>query len=59
MKEYGHPAMFPEKLAERVIKLMLLSGGTIKWRGKFSDLDNFGTETDSMESKIVRLMQTE
>ena len=21
MKEYGHPAMFPEKLAERVIKL--------------------------------------
>ena len=21
MREYGHPAMFPEKLAERVIKL--------------------------------------
>ena len=46
--------------ATRLTKeLMLLSGGTIKWRGKFSDLDNFGTETDSMESKIVRLMQTE
>ncbi len=39
-------------------EIMLLSGGRIRWRGKFAELSNFGTEEDSMESKIVRLMQT-
>lgn len=39
-------------------EIMLLSGGRINWRGKFADLGNFGTEEDSMETKIVRLMQT-
>lgn len=29
MKEFGHPAMFPEKLAERVIKLFSFSGDII------------------------------
>ncbi len=39
-------------------EMMLLSGGKIGWRGKFSELSAFGTEDDSMEVKIVRLMQT-
>lgn len=39
-------------------EIMLLSSGKIGWRGKFADLSNFGTDMDSMESKIVRLMQT-
>jgi len=29
MKEFGHPAMFPEKLAERVIKLFSFVGDTV------------------------------
>lgn len=29
MKEYGHPAMFPEKLAERVIKLFSFKGDVV------------------------------
>ncbi len=29
MKEFGHPAMFPEKLAERVIKLFSFSGDIV------------------------------
>ncbi len=29
MKEFGHPAMFPEKLAERVIKLFSFSGDVV------------------------------
>lgn len=29
MKEYGHPAMFPEKLAERVIKLFSFKGDLV------------------------------
>lgn len=37
---------------------MLMSGGRISWRGRFADLGKFGTEQESMESKIVRLMQT-
>jgi len=29
MKEFGHPAMFPEKLAERVIKLFSFVGDVV------------------------------
>lgn len=29
MKEYGHPAMFPENLAERVLKLFSFKGDTV------------------------------
>lgn len=29
MKEYGHPAMFPESLAERVLKLFSFKGDTV------------------------------
>ena len=29
MKEYGHPAMFPEALAERVLKLFSFKGDTV------------------------------
>ena len=29
MKEYGHPAMFPESLAERVLKLFSFKGDVI------------------------------
>ena len=29
MKEYGHPAMFPEKLAERVLKLLSYRGDCV------------------------------
>jgi DNA modification methylase len=29
MKEYGHPAMFPEKLAERVLKLFSFKGDIV------------------------------
>ena len=39
-------------------EIMLLSAAKIKWRGEFAELSDFGTEEDSMESKIVRLMQT-
>lgn len=39
-------------------KMMLLSSGKISWEGKYSDLDGYGHEAESMETKITRLMQT-